>query len=188
MADNEHSIATYLSDMLALERHIRVPFETQLKDEDFSKFSSAKPLLQRLVDLNQTHIDSLSTALDILGGHEASPIKSTVSTIEGFFAGVIDMMRKTKVSKALRDDYTALSLCTAGYTMLTATANAMGHADVATIAQRHLGDYAQRVIEIAQILPVVVVEELRATGLRVETGTIPQSVNSTQETWSGAAR
>ncbi|MDP9018604.1 MAG: hypothetical protein M3N19_09820, partial [Candidatus Eremiobacteraeota bacterium] len=119
--------------------------------------------------------------------HEASPVKSAVLTIEGFFAGAIDKMRKTKVSKALRDDYTALALCTAGYTMLTATANAMGDAQVASLAERHLHDYAQLVMDIAEALPPVVVQELQVTGLHVETGTIPQSVEVTQRAWRGGS-
>ncbi|MBC5816313.1 MAG: DUF892 family protein [Candidatus Eremiobacteraeota bacterium] len=183
MADDQHSITTYLSDMLALERHILIPFQTQLKDDDFSEYSDTRTLLTNLGNVTQRHIEALDKLLKNLGGHEASPIKSTVSAIEGFFAGAIDMMRKTKVSKALRDDYTALSLCCAGYTMLNATANAMGSTEVAELANRHLRDYAQMVMAIAEALPAVVVQELQDIGLSVETGTIEQSVQATQAAW-----
>jgi len=183
MADDQHSITTYVSDMLALERHILIPFKTQLKDDDFSEYADTRTLLTNLTMLTQGHIDALDTLLKTLGGHEASPIKSTVTAIEGFVAGAIDMMRKTKVSKALRDDYTALSLCCAGYTMLNATANAMGRTEVAGLANRHLRDYAQMVMKISEALPAVVVQELQDIGLSVETGTIDQSVQATQAAW-----
>lgn len=183
MADNQHSLATYVSDMLAVERHIRTPFQTQMNDGDFAEYGEAKTLLGRLCDTAQHHIDDLKQCLDGLGGHEASPIKSAVLQIEGFFAGAIDKVRKTKVSKGLRDDYTALALCTAGYTMLAATANAMGESQVATLAQRHLRDYAQCVMEIGNALPGVVVKELEDTGLSVDRGSIEQTRRFTQEAW-----
>ncbi|MDQ6930103.1 MAG: hypothetical protein M3126_05490 [Candidatus Eremiobacteraeota bacterium] len=183
MADTEHSINTYVSDMLALERHINIPFQTQLKDDDFSDYTNARALVSRLADLSNRHADGLKDLLDRLGGHEASPIKSGVSTVEGFVAGAIDKMRKTKVSKALRDDYTALALCTASYTMLTATANALNSPQVAALAQQYLRDYAQCVMEIGQALPAIVVEELQVTGLPVETGTIGLAEKAAQEAW-----
>ncbi len=183
MGDNQHSLATYVSDMLAVERHIQTPFQTQRNDGDFSEYAEARALLGRLCDTTQRHIDELKQCLDDLGGHEASPIKSAVLRIEGFFAGAIDKVRKTKVSKGLRDDYTALALCTAGYTMLAATANAMGESQVATLAQRLLRDYAQCVMEVGNALPGVVVKELEDTGLAVDRGSIEQSRRFTQEAW-----
>ncbi|MBC5829038.1 MAG: DUF892 family protein [Candidatus Eremiobacteraeota bacterium] len=183
MGDNQHSLATYVSDMLAVERHIRTPFGTQMDDGDFSEYGEARALLGRLCDTADRHINDLKQCLDDLGGHEASPIKSAVLKIEGFFAGAIDKVRKTKVSKGLRDDYTALALCTAGYTMLAATANAMGEPQVATLAQRLLRDYAQCIMEIGNALPGVVVKELADNGLAVDDSTIEQSRRFTQEAW-----
>ena len=183
MADNQHSINTYVSDMLALERHVHIPFETQCKDDDFNDYPEAKRLVVRLNDLAKKHADDLESLLSVLGGHEASPMKSAVSQFEGIVAGAIDKIRKTKVSKALRDDYTALSLCTASYTMLHATALAMGASNVATRAEKHLGDYTRCVMDLAEALPGVVVKELQATGLQVETGTIAQALETTQRAW-----
>ncbi|MDQ6826976.1 MAG: hypothetical protein M3Z14_07260 [Candidatus Eremiobacteraeota bacterium] len=183
MADNEHSIKTYVSDMLALERHIHVPFETQLKDEDFTDYQDARQLIMRMTKLSETHVAALDGLLDQMGGHQASPVKSAVLQFEGIVAGAIDKMRKTKVSKALRDDYTALALCTASYTMLHATANAMAESAVATLAKQHLEDYTQVVMDIGEALPVVVVKELASMGMQVDTGTIARSVTATQQAW-----
>lgn len=187
MEDNKHSITTYVSDMLALERHMRIPFEAQLKDDDFNDFANAKQLVSRLADLSEKHITHLDDTLKTLGGHEASPIKSAVSQFEGMVAGMIDKARKTKVSKALRDDYTALSLCTVSYTMLHATASAMGDTKVATLAQHHLEDYAQCVMSIAEAIPQVVIEELRSIGLNVDMAAVAQSLEATQRAWRAGA-
>ena len=183
MADEQHSLATYVSDMLALERHIEKPFHTQMDDGDFNDYTNAKALVIRLDQMAHRHCDALERALDRLGGHEASPIKSAVTGFEGLVAGAIDKMRKTKVSKALRDDYTALALCTAGYTMLLSTANGLGDTMVAQLAEQHLRDYAGMVMDIGQALPQVVLQELRDTGLTVDTTTATQSQQIARQAW-----
>jgi hypothetical protein len=193
MSDEERSLQTYVSDMLALERHVRIPFETQVKDDDFSRNPQAGALVNQLLAQSQQHIDALETALQQLGtGGAASgtadavaAAKSAVSQFEGFFAGVIDTMRKTKVSKALRDDYTALALCTAGYTLLQTTAMALGNANVATLAQRHLSDYAKSVMAIGQALPEVVLGELSAIGIDVATSMAEPARKAAKEAWQG---
>ncbi len=130
-----------------------------------------------------THRQALKSALDALGGHEAAPAKNVVTNIEGWFAGAIDKMRKTKVAKSLRDDYTALSLCCISYSMLIATANAYGNLDVAALAQRHLQDYAQLVMEIGEAMPTIVVADLIQTGLNAQTATVDQSRTQIQSAW-----
>lgn len=188
MADEQHSLQTYVSDMLALERHVRIPFETQAKDADFGKYGDAQSLVQRLLTLSQTHIDALDSTLSRLGGHEASPVKSAVTNVEGFFAGAIDKMRKTKVSKALRDDYTALALCTIGYTMLQTTATALGDTATADLAQTHLRDYAQCVMQIGQSIPQIVLEELRDIGIAVDTSMAEPARQAAEDAWRSSAR
>jgi ferritin-like metal-binding protein YciE len=186
-SDNEgHGLATYVSDMLALERHVRVPFETQNHDADFGRYSEAAALESRLSATADSHIAELKNVLESLGGHEASGIKSAVAQIEGVVAGAIDKARKTKVSKALRDDYTALALCCAGYSALLATANGMADGAVAGTASRMLQDYASMVMAIGNALPAVVVEELAATGLDVDPSTAQTSRQQIQQSWTAA--
>lgn len=187
MADTQHSLQTYISDMLALEEHVRVPYEAQLKDDDFSQFPAAKALLQRLSDRSNAHIDALRGALEQEGGHEAHSVKSVVSGAAGAFASAIDMMRKTKVAKGLRDDYTALSLCTASYSMLLTTANAYGKPQIAQLAQSHMRDYAQIIMEIASALPEVVVADLRETGLPADASVADMSRAQIEQTWRSSA-
>jgi len=183
MSDDEHSIATYVSDMLALERHVRIPFETQLKDDDFDAYADAKALVSRLSALADRHIAALDGLLKGLGGQEVSPIKSAVSQFEGLVAGAIDKVRKTKVTKALRDDYTALALCSASYTLLYTTAHALDHENVAAVARQHLDDYAACVMDIGKALPAVVVQELQSIGLPVRTSSADEALEATLAAW-----
>jgi 1,2-phenylacetyl-CoA epoxidase catalytic subunit len=176
-------LATYISDMLALEEHVRVPFEAQLRDADLAKYTPADALVRRLSDLCNTHIQSLQAALQAMGGHEAHAAKSTVANIEGWFASAIDMIRKTKIAKALRDDYTALSLCCVAYSMLLATANALASQDVAQLAQRHLRDYAQILMELGVTIPDVVVQDLREAGATVAQASAGQTRMQIETAW-----
>lgn len=187
MADTQHSLQTYISDMLALEQHIREPFEAQLKDPDIVNYPSAQVVLRRLSDLSNSHIDALQALLAQQGGHEMHPVKGAVSAAAGFVASAIDMVRRTKVAKALRDDYTALSLAAVSYSMLLTTANAYGERQVAQLAQMHLRDYAQVIMEVGLVIPDVVVADLMQTGLPANPSVVPDSKAQIEQTWRNAA-
>jgi len=183
MMDERQSLRSYVSDMLALERHVRIPFATQARDGDFSNYGEAGAIVERLAALSETHEQGLSQCLDTLGGDATSPVKSAITQLEGMFAGAINEMRRTKVSKALRDDYTALALCCAGYTMLQTTAAALGDDSVAALALRHLKDYAQCVIQIGDTLPDVVLAELAAMGMRIDTSMSDTVKRASEDAW-----
>lgn len=187
MTDRQHTLATYLSDMLALEEHIRIPFDAQLRDGDLPKYAPADALLRRLSEVSNIHVQTLKAALENYGGHEAHPAKSAVVSVEGWFASAIDKMRKTKIAKALRDDYTALSLCCVSYGMLLTTANGLNAPDVAQLAERHLGDYAQMVMEIGGAIPAVVLEDLSETGVEVSQTPAAQSREQIERAWRAGA-
>jgi ferritin-like metal-binding protein YciE len=182
--ENErHSIQTYVSDMLALERHIAQPLQRQLDLEDTKKFAGALAVITSLKGLTDSHVMALQQCLDQLGGHEASPVKSAWSSLLGVGAAAIDSVRKTKVSKNLRDDYTALSLATISYTMLYATAVGLGDTATADLAKRHLADYSQVVMTINQVIPEVVLVELQSDGQNVEAGAGDRIRQQTNEIW-----
>ena len=187
MADTQHSLVTYVSDMLALEEHISVPLGAQRADEDFSKYPEAQQIVERVNALCGTHVQALRSALDALGGHEAAAAKTVVANIEGWFASALDMMRKTKVAKALRDDYTALSLCAVSYSMLLTTANAFGDPRVAQLAQRHLQDYARAIMQIGEAMPAIVVEDLQQTGIDASTAQVEPSRRAIASAWRSSA-
>jgi ferritin-like metal-binding protein YciE len=135
-------------------------------------------------------VTALEQCLEQLGGHEASLVKSTWSSLLGIGAAAIDSVRKTTVSKNLRDDYTALSLATISYTMLYTTTVGVGDTATADLAKRHLADYAQIVMTINQVIPEVVLGELQVDGQNVQAGAgemIRQETNDIWKSHSGAS-
>lgn len=178
-----HSIQTYVSDMLALERHIAQPLKRQRDMSDVDRYPQAKTVVAQLQTMNDSHVAALEECLKTLGGHPASPVKSAWSAMLGVGAAAIDSVRKTKVSKALRDDYTALNLAAVSYTMLHATCVGLGDAATAGLAKRHLADYARLVMQVNQIIPDIVLAELRDDGETVSTTAAATIRQETNEIW-----
>ena len=137
--DERHSLGGYVSDLLALEQHIAKPLAEQVGHEATSEYPRAEALLQELQGLNASHEQRLQRALDRLGGHAAAPIKSAWSSLLGGAAAAIGSTRKTKVTKWLRDDFTALNLAAMSYTLLHATAIGVGDAEIAELARTARG-------------------------------------------------
>jgi hypothetical protein len=187
MADSTHSLQTYLSDMIAVEQNLKRPFDTQLKDDDFQEYQDTTDVVTRLSALADQHLTNLQLTLDQLGGHELTPAKSAVGSFEGAVAGLIDKVRKTKVSKALRDDYAALAFAVVSYEELLATANGLGEGIVGSLAQRHLEDYAGMLMELGDCIPSVVVRELSQNGIQVDTSTSDETRSQIRNAWRSRA-
>jgi hypothetical protein len=172
-----HVVAKSLSDLLALERHVRLLFDMQRRDRDFANVERASQLVSRLAASSDQHIKRLKQCLVELGGHEAPDINGYFTDIVGFFAGAIDKSRNTKVSKGLCDGYASISLCAAEYAALIATANALGESSVASCAEELLADYAGLTMEIARNLPEIIVQEI---GLELDAGESTASASAAQ--------
>lgn len=183
------TINTYVSDMIALERHIAEPIKHQASDEAVLGSPKAARVVNEALSIMQNHIDALEQRLDALGGHAGSPFKSGVATALGSAAAAIGDVRKTEVSKYLRDDYSALSLASAGYTMLHTTALALGDSTTAALAKRHLADVATAIMRISATLPAVVLAELRDEGISIDTTVAAEADRGVDDAWrEGASR
>jgi ferritin-like metal-binding protein YciE len=177
------SIQTYVSDMLALERHIAAPLQRQLEIDETQNYARAISLTGRLKNLTDAHVQALDARLESLGGHPSNPVKSAWSGLLGAGAAAVGSVRKTKVSKNLRDDYTALSLAAVSYSMLNATALGLGDSETAALAQRGLTDYAGLIMEIGRSIPEVVLQELADDGRQVDVSVAGKAEEIVERSW-----
>lgn len=185
MKDNREEIRPYVADMAAVERHILEALERQHKDDTFKDFPNALGLVDRLAGVLKTHVEGLEAHLGTLpGGGVAAAVKETVTGVLGGLAGVYDKVRKDKISRALRDDYTALSLAAVSYTMLHSTALGLRQGMIADLALRNLKELTPFLVELSQIVPQVVLKELSFEGYDIDFSLSPQAVRATQEAWS----
>jgi ferritin-like metal-binding protein YciE len=183
------TINTYISDMLSLETHIATPLEQQVEDSDVQAIPIARRVIQEALDTVHAHIGKLEARLDAVGGHSGAPIKNAVSSAVGAAASAINKVRKTEVSKNLRDDYTALCLSSAGYTMLHTTALGLGDTATAQLAKDHLADVATVIMRLNKALPTVVLTELQQEGVAVSASVAETAEADAKDAWKeGGAR
>jgi ferritin-like metal-binding protein YciE len=178
---NLNTVQQYVGDMVALEDHIEEAIDGQLKE--VKDYAPADAALNRFHQLVKDHREGLKAHLKSIGGSESSPIKTAVADIVGKAAGVVNLVRTEGISKALRDDYAAFNLAAMGYAMLHTTAHALNQPSTADIAARYLRDYAQAVQQINQLIPGVVIWELRKDGHVVDDSAEEHSVKSLNAAW-----
>jgi hypothetical protein len=184
MQDNRDAIRPYVADMAAVEKHILEALERQHGDDTLKNHPQALSLVGRLKSELERHVEILENQLRTLpAGGVAATVKESVAGVLGGLAGLYDKVRKDEVSRALRDDYTALSLATVSYTMLHSTALGLGQVAVAEISLRHLKDLTPFVMELAEVIPPVVLHELALEGYDIDVALSAQATKNTQEAW-----
>jgi hypothetical protein len=181
--DERHSLQAYVGDLLALIKHIEVPIDRQLAIGDSANYSEALAIVSDVKSVTAAQRTALEAELSRLGGSGAAGFKSAWSALLGAGAAAIDSVRKTKVSKNLRDDYTALSLASISYTMLHATATGLGEESVAALAQRGLEQITPIIVRISKTIPAVVLQELRDDGESVRVSAAELSTKLTHQAW-----
>lgn len=185
MADNNRdALRPYVADMAAVEKHILEAIERQSKDDDVRQFPEAAQWVDRTVGILRRHVDSLESHLkNFDGGGMAGTVKEAVTGVLGVFAGLYDKVRKDTASRALRDDYTALSLAAISYTMLHTTALGLRQGTTAELALSNLKELTPLLVDLSQFIPKVVLKELSFEGYSIETAVGEQAARNTHEAW-----
>jgi ferritin-like metal-binding protein YciE len=186
-SDPTQAIQSYVTDMLALEKHISKAFQAQI--EDLENYPTVVTELRTLNATTESHIRALEQAAENFGGEgPAGVIKKLGSTLTGLAAGAIDLVRNESLPKNLRDDYTATSLAAIGYVMLHTTALSLGNKPVADLAQRHLVDYAEAVMTLHNLIPSAVIEFLQDEGLPAREDVLPRISETLEKAWRQTAK
>lgn len=178
------TLQKYISDMVAVEEHIGKAVERQTEHEEVYQYNpQAGQLIQSIAQLTKQHADHLERHLESMGGDPAKGLKEIATEALGNIAGLYDKLRTDTVSKMLRDDYTALSLAAVGYTMLHTTGLALNDRTTADLALRHLEHYTPILMQFDQIIPSVVVAELREDGMMVNESIVQEAKKNAQDAW-----
>jgi hypothetical protein len=189
MKDNKEALRPYVADMVAVEKHILEAVERQRNDDDIKQFPDALQLVGRLESVLKSHVQALESHLQSYpGGSTASTVKQAVTGLLGAIAGVYDKVRKDTASRALRDDYTALSLASVSYGMLHTTALGLSQGPAAELARVNMEEVNSLLMELGLVLPRIVLKELAFEGYQVETGAADRAVKNLEETWRNSAQ
>ncbi len=179
----KETLVKYLTDMHALEKHVAQPLKAQAADADFGEFPDARQLVQRIDLRTQTAITSLEILIKEFGGDVRTDFKTVVTAAAGAVAAAVNEGRVHKITKKLRDDYTALSLVSIGYELLHTTANALGNEQIASQALKHLHEVAGLIMELSQVIVPVAVEELCKTNPEANVSTVTSTQVNIREAW-----
>ncbi|HEY7529914.1 MAG TPA: DUF892 family protein [Gemmatimonadota bacterium] len=181
MKDRNEALSSYVSDMLSLEEHIAKAIRSQV--EDLKDHPAVTAELRSILGTIDNHADALKGVLDGRGGNGATAIKRAGSTLLGWAAGAIDLVRSEGLPKNLRDDYTASSLAAIGYVMLYTTARSLEEPAVADVALRHLRDYARVVMLLHNVIPGAVIQFLQEEGLPATDAHLPEIARELETLW-----
>jgi ferritin-like metal-binding protein YciE len=180
--DPIEALNSYVTDMLALEQHIKKAIDGQI--EDLKNYPAVTSELRSINGTIEGHISTLEGLAKNKGGKgPADLLKQAGSAVLGLGAAAVDLVRNEGLPKNLRDDYTACSLATIGYVMLHTTALSLGDRQVGDIAHRHLSDYARIVMNLHNIIPAATIKFLQEDGLPASDSALPEIARNIEEVW-----
>lgn len=180
--DPIEALNSYVTDMLALEQHIKKAIDGQI--EDLKDYPAVTSELRSINGTIEGHISTLEGLAKNKGGKgPADLLKQAGSAVLGLGAAAVDLVRNEGLPKNLRDDYTACSLATIGYVMLHTTALSLGDRQVGDVAHRHLSDYARIVMNLHNIIPAATIKFLQEDGLPATDSALPEIARNIEEVW-----
>lgn len=184
MKARSETLQKYVSDMIAVEDHIATAVKRQTEDKHVYEHNpQASQIINEIAQMTEQHAQHLKQHLEKIGGDPAKGLKEMATSALGAVAGMYDKIRNEKVSKMLRDDYTALNLAAVSYTMLHTTGLALQDQVTADLALRHLEHYSSIIMRINQIIPSIVVEDLRDDVPMINEASVQQAMENTQNAW-----
>lgn len=179
---NQVALADYVEDMHVVESHIEQALRRQ--KGMFGDQPNIRAAVAGFHDMAKTQRDALAEVLTELPREPVgNSVKDIGSTVLGKAAGLIDKVRSESNAKALRDDFTAFSLAAVSYGMLHTTAAALGNAQVAEVAAKHLHGYVEAGRQVTSLMPEAVVHDLAHIGLDVDSSVIEPSREAIEKAW-----
>ena len=188
MSSRSDLITKHIADMSALEQHILEAVQRQREDDSVKSNVDVNRVVMEVERVLSAHVSALQTLAESYGGEGESMFKKAVAGAVGVAAGLYDKLRESELTRNLRDDYTALSLTTMGYTAMHAFGLGIGESRMADLAGRHLNELTPLLIEISKLIPVTTITDLAKEhpDLGIDTSKISEAVENTQRAWARA--
>lgn len=188
MDNHSEVLKQQLSEQIALEEHLCKIIEEQLSEIDEVEFADARVLLSNTCKVLERHFTPLNRLLDKLdeGLSQASQFKAEPGNGNGTNMNLQDQ-RSRRISKILRDDYSALNLITISNTLLHTTALALDSKEIADTALSHLENLTPLVVQIGELMPEVVARELQSESSKIDLGVAQTALKNARLAWRKAS-
>lgn len=162
---------SYITDMLALEAHIEKAISAQMNDLDDEEpeFAAAMQHAHAMIASHMTRLGLVAESRGIGGGSAVvGGVKKVVSKVAGLGAAAVDLVRREKLPKDIRDDNAAFRLAEVGYGMLHTSAMVLDDdGEVRELALQHMRDYANLAMSFRELAPASVLRYLEKAGYQV---------------------
>ena len=186
--DRTAILNNYVTDMGSVETHIAEAVERQLESDDTKRYPDAVRVLTSLHTALRGHVSKLEAYNEgTEGGGLKEAVKDAVLGALGVAAGFYDQIRQTdKVSRMIRDSYTATSLAAVSYHMLYTTALSLKADDLAALALANLKDLTGLIGELSEVVCTVVAAELTDEDKTIDPTVGRRAIEATQRAWRNA--
>ncbi len=152
----------YVNDVIGLERDILNAIETQLEDDRVVNRPGFAKVLKNITAHGQVRLEQLQAISEEEGGSVGATVKEAVMSATGVLAGLYGKLREHPLSRMLRDDRIAMNVVETSYAMLYTLSLGIGHDRASNLAKEGLNAAAQQVLALTDLLPGIVIAELKA--------------------------
>ncbi|MFA7482625.1 MAG: hypothetical protein WC314_19110 [Vulcanimicrobiota bacterium] len=177
------NLGTHLSDLKAYLTHFESVVAEQLQKAE-SKTDRAYETTFRLHTLISSELAKTTAACNLYATNLQTVPKELLTKFLGTAAGFYNRMRDYPMTRAVRDNYTALTLLAASYTALKTYSLMVHREDVSLLAYEALEKICPMIIELSDLLPQVVARETALReGLVYDEAVIDRVTNAVRRCW-----
>jgi len=152
----------YINDVIGLERDILNAIGGQLEDDRVINRPGLAKVLREIIAHGEVRLAQLKAISEEEGGSVGAAVKEAVMSATGALAGLYGKFREHALSRMLRDDRIAMNVVETSYAMLYTLSLGIGHERAAKLSKEGLNAAAQQVLALTDLLPGLVISELKA--------------------------
>lgn len=180
---HQDSLKMYVNDVIGLERDVINAIEGQLGDDRVKAHPQLVQILQGIKAGAKSRSAILKEISEEEGGSTGAAIKEAAMSVAGALAGVYGKLREHPLSRIVRDDRVAMNVTETSYAMLYTLALGIGHDRTAEVALAGLNAAPPAVLQLTDILPAVILEELAADAPLANPDVETQVVDAIHQAW-----
>lgn len=175
-----------LIDMLGIEQSLLQRIERHLREGRAKKYYRAFEMLEKIRGVIILHICQLEGHLSSVDGGIETKLKKTAASLVGSMTYLYEKFRTNEpVSRNLRDDYTLLNHAVISYSILHTAMLAFKEEEIAEMSRHHMSELAQLVVELSEVIPFVLANELsEEVEISGEQSVAQQAVAQYREAWT----
>lgn len=178
-------LGTHLADLNALVNHFTSVVEEQIEKAGRDGIRDSLELHQRVLVMLKNHSAAIKQQTELHSGNLEIGAKEMLTSFLGTAAGLYNKFRDYPETRALRDNYCALSLLAASLTSLKTYGLMCGNETVSKMAYDMLAEVCPLIVEISHSMVAVVARETaQRESLPYDPAVVERVTNAVKRCWS----